>query len=189
MHQTAPKLVYLTHGYTANSQSHWFPWLKQQLQARQIECRVFDMPNSCQPNVDEWLTYHQQHIDRCDEDCFFIGHSLGCIATLHYLAQTQRNIGGLLLVSGFCEHLPHLPELDSFTQNPINFEHIIPLTPQRTVVASLNDSIVPPDYSAHLAKQLKAKYVTVQQGGHFLARDRFNRFPLVENLILDMLSI
>ncbi|MCR3908893.1 alpha/beta hydrolase [Aeromonas hydrophila] len=36
--------VFIVHGYTASPHSHWFPWLKARLEARDIRVEVLAMP-------------------------------------------------------------------------------------------------------------------------------------------------
>ena len=37
--------VYIIHGYGAGPQSHWFQWLKQQLEAQGIICLLYTSPS------------------------------------------------------------------------------------------------------------------------------------------------
>ncbi|AAU38988.1 RBBP9/YdeN family alpha/beta hydrolase [[Mannheimia] succiniciproducens] len=173
------KQLYITHGYTANSQSHWFQWLKNQLIPHQIHTNIFDMPDSSKPNPQIWLAHHQTYINQCDENTVFIGHSLGCIATLRYLQRQKKKIKGLILVAGFDEPLDNLPELTSFTLQRIYYPELIANIPQRIVIGSSNDEVVAPKYTQKLAANLQASYLTVENAGHFLARQGFTEFPLL----------
>ncbi|AWY44737.1 alpha/beta hydrolase [Glaesserella parasuis] len=51
------------------------------------------------------------------------------------------------------------------------------------VVASLDDTVVPHQYSDDLAKHLKADYIRLPTGGHFLDREGWNKFELILELI------
>lgn len=184
--------VYITHGYTANGDKHWFPWLKQQLTDLGISCHTLSMPNPENPNPTEWLDYHQSQI-QLTEDTILVGHSLGCIATLNLLASTQQKVKGVILVSGFFQCLPTLPELDNFANTYATFYANLGLNStayppkNTTVIASVNDEIVPHSFSDHLALHLKADYIRLPQGGHFLDREGITEFPLVLNLIKALL--
>ena len=152
------KKIYITHGYTANSQKHWFPWLKERLEKQGFLVQVFDLPNSEKPTPESWLDFHQQHISEPDSQSYFIAHSLGCIATLRYLQSLTSPIGGLILVSGFAEHLPNLPELDPFTEPKLDIQNLIQQIPNRLVIASDDDHIVNVQATRNLAQKLQAEY-------------------------------
>ena len=83
----------------------------------------------------------------------------------------------MVLVAGFADALSLLPELDPFTRAPLKLDHLIQIAPQRTVLASLDDPIVPYPQSAALSRQLQAKLLTVANAGHFLGLDGFSELP------------
>lgn len=182
------KKVYITHGYTANSTKHWFPWLKLRLKNQGFWVEVFDMPNSTQPDAQQWLEFHQQKIQNIDSNSYFIAHSLGCIATLRFLQQRQQTIGGVILVAGFAQSLPNLPELDQFSAEPLDFAALIQQIPQRLVIASDDDQVVNVQYSRNLAQQLQADYLELSGYGHFLDRQGISELPLVYDNIMAMIN-
>ncbi|MCK3658181.1 alpha/beta hydrolase [Pasteurellaceae bacterium Pebbles2] len=186
------KNIYITHGYTANSSKHWFPWLKQQLKVRsknnEFSTALFDMPNSSQPDPQQWLAYHQQQIQHLDEHSYFIGHSLGCVATLRYLQQMKKKIGGVILVAGFAEPLPNLPELDAFCTPALDFDALINLIPKRLVIASDDDDVVNVQFSRNLAQNLQADYIELTQHRHFLDRQGITECPIIYEKLMEMLG-
>lgn len=172
--------IYITHGYTANKDKHWFPWLEKKLAEQGIECQRLTMPNSDNPMPETWLKYHQEKI-MLDENTILIGHSLGCIATLNFLATQQQKIKGVIFISGFYEKLSNLPELDCFVDF---YQNLTACKPENSfVLASLNDHIVPHQYSDHLAQFLGAEYIRLPKGGHFLDREGVTELPIVLELV------
>lgn len=182
--------VFIVHGYTASPQSHWFPWLKQQLETRDIHVEVLAMPDPHQPTPAAWDAAMDNLVRDHDERTFLLGHSLGCIAILRQLSRlpVSRRVGGILLVSGFDQPLHTLPELDPFMQPGYDPAHIMTLAPQRVVVASRDDAIVPYRYCHHLSEQLAAPLYSLEHGGHFLDRDGFLTLPLVHDRLLGMIA-
>jgi predicted alpha/beta hydrolase family esterase len=182
--------VFIVHGYTASPQSHWFPWLKQQLETRDIHVEVLAMPDPHQPTPAIWDAAMDNLVRDHDERTFLLGHSLGCIAILRQLSRlpVSHRVGGILLVSGFDQPLHTLPELDPFMQPGYDPAHIMTLTPQRVVVASRDDAIVPYRYCQHLSEQLAAPLYSLEHGGHFLDRDGFLTLPLVHDRLLGMIA-
>lgn len=185
------KQVYIVHGYMASPGDHWFGWLKSQLEARGARVTILAMPDSSDPDPAAWQRHLQQSVERHDGDSYFVAHSLGCIALLHYLqslpADTQ--IGGLLLVAGFSASLPNLPQLDKFTRSPkLEADRIVAMTSQRAVIASRNDAAVPYALTVDLSRQLRAQLSTVEEGGHFLGREGFTTLPVAYELLSAMMS-
>ncbi|PJG83985.1 RBBP9/YdeN family alpha/beta hydrolase [Caviibacterium pharyngocola] len=180
------KQVYIVHGYTASPNSHWFPYLSRELQRRHIRCDSLAMPNSAQPNEREWRAYLSAHTE-LSEETLFVAHSLGCIATLNFLADRYSThnlppILGGIFVSGFYQPLDNLPELTpfatAFAQLPHDhFAQIFRRTP--TVIAACDDPVVAHSHSDQLARLLNAEYIRLPQGGHFLDRQGWYEFPLV----------
>lgn len=177
--------VYVVHGYTATPENHWFPWLKQQLLQQNIACECLAMPDSARPNVDKWLSHLEQHIE-IDGDTVVVGHSLGCVALLNFLAKHYHQPAGAVFVSGFYQPVETLPELTPFS----NLYAISPdLMPFKSyVVSACDDEIVPPKYSDALAVHLEADYIRFAKGGHFLDREGWTGFPLVLELVKKCLA-
>ncbi|GGD77388.1 RBBP9/YdeN family alpha/beta hydrolase [Paenibacillus nasutitermitis] len=189
------KKIYIIHGFGATPEDHWFPWLAEKINELPIQqATTLQMPNPNQPDPDQWLAKLAQEIPVLDENTYLVAHSLGCITTLIYLSQifhqdTNVQIGGLLLVSGFSTKLPELPLLDSFTKKGVDFQAIKQLTHGNiTVLASANDSIVPTELTDQLAQELDADYYRKKENGHFLAEDGYIEFPLILTLLKNLIK-
>lgn len=182
--------VYVVHGYTSASSAEWFPWLKNKLTEIDISTTIFDMPNPNDPKVNEWDAYLDKNITECSESTILVGHSLGCITLLRYLEKQSddRKIGGIILVSGFLEPITTLPILDPFIKQNLNTPKLIKMIEKRLVISSLDDSIVPYQLSCELAKQIDAKLITVENGGHFIGQEGFTEFPLVFDEICKIIN-
>ena len=177
--------VYLTHGYTAHPDKHWFPWLEQQLAETGIQCVRLEMPDPSHPSPEAWLEYHKRRI-RADENTIFVGHSLGCLATLIFLTETRQKVKGAVFVSGFYEPLPNLPELDDFA----NFyrKRTACMPAKSFVLASLTDKVVNHRFSERFARHLDAQYILLAEGGHFLDREGITELPEVLELVRQLSS-
>ena len=185
------KQVYIVHGYMASPSDHWFGWLKSQLEARGAQVTILAMPDSSDPDPAAWQRHLQQSVERHDGNSYFVAHSLGCIALLHYLQSLPAgtHIGGLLLVAGFSASLPILPQLDDFTNSPpLDADRIIGMSSQRAVIASRNDAAVPYALTVDLSRQLQTQLSTVEEGGHFLGSEGFTTLPVAYDLLAAMMS-
>ncbi len=175
--------VYITHGYDAYPQKHWFMWLQDELAKQNIETFIPAMPNASNPNVQDWLATMQKEVKNIDTNTYFIGHSLGCITTLRFLYSLPKEtkIGGMILISGFDKGLEILPQLNDFTNTKLDYAKLISLTPNRLVISARDDAIVPTNLSEILATNLKATFIQTDTGNHFMQDDGFKTFPLLKN--------
>ncbi|MET0982131.1 MAG: alpha/beta hydrolase [Telluria sp.] len=177
------KQVYVVHGYTASPADHWFPWLEARVASEGVDVDVLAMPDSDRPVAAAWDAFLDARAVRRGEDTFFVAHSLGCIAVVRHLLRTQRadraSCGGVVLVAGFAEPVPGLPELDGFVDGVGSLEQLRETVRHRSVIASRDDEAVPHAVTHRLAERLDAEFLTVEQGGHFLGCEGFTEFPLV----------
>lgn len=171
--------VYIVHGYGANPKKHWFPDLAKNLAQLGVECHCIAMPNTENPNVEQWLNALQPL--SVDEKTIFVGHSLGCIAILNFLARGYHQPKAVILVSGFYQPLANLPELTPFSNA---YAVSPPLMPFKSyVISAFDDTVVAHQYSDQLAQHLNADYIRLPTGGHFLESEGWIHFPLVLHLI------
>jgi len=203
------KRVFIIHGWEADPESNWFPWLKKELEKNGFKAIVPAMPNSAQPKCEEWVDCLKKVIGKVDEETILVGHSLGAITILNYLACLKKGdkVGGVILVSGSDEN-PGFPELDSFFEIKIDYEKTINTvgnipTPAQSardhhypesgisstgfmVIHSDNDSVVPLELGQKMAKALKAEFIVIPGGEHLNAGDGFFEFPLVLEKIMSL---
>mgnify|MGYP001110104106 CR=1 FL=1 len=181
----ASKRLFIVHGFMAGPDHHWFGWLKKEAELLGMTVHIPAMPDPMAPDETAWLSALQAAVGEPDGDTWFVGHSLGCITILRYLDQQPpgRPAGGVIMVSGFSDAVPALPELEPFTRAPLDAAQLIRHIPQRIVVASLNDEIVPPALTLRLSQQLNAPFYGLPESGHFLDRDGFSELPLVAGLL------
>lgn len=188
--QKQTQTVYIVHGYAATPKDHWFSWLEQNLKAESVDVKIIKFPSPQKPVIGDWVEALKNQTDSVNEHSYFVAHSLGSISLLRYLEESaqSKKIGGYILVSGFNEFLPNLPQLDEFIRSNINYSFLAGLTDHRVVISARDDSIVPFKFSRALSDRLNAKFISFDQGGHFLASDGFSTFPQVLAEIKSQLS-
>lgn len=170
--------IIVAHGYSASPRDHWFPWLRERYGDGVL---VPALPDSTSPRPDAWVDALGDAIGTPDDDTILVGHSLGCITTLRVLERLDVpwSLGGVVLVSGFVDPVPGLPELDPFTTPPLDVEGIARRIRLRHVIGSDDDAIVPPGLTARLARRLDAPLTIVPSAGHFLAQDGHLELPRI----------
>ena len=178
------KRVFVVHGYGATAANHWFSWLGDQVQRRGAEAIVLTLPDSENPNFAVWQRALHDAIGMPKADDIFVAHSLGVISILHYLtAMSPKQIGGLVLVSGFVDKLPGLASINEFSmddfiaQANVNLPEIAAMATEIINIISENDHVVAPELSQKMAEDLHGRVVQVALGGHFLGREGFTELP------------
>lgn len=170
--------IYMFHGYTSSANDHWFPWLAEKVEAElNIPFKKLDFPDSDHPVESVWNQYCETHINPKD-GITLVGHSLGCIQVLHYLDQHDIHNVNVLLVSGFDESIWTLPELNSFTDHPVDYSNVLPKILKVTVISAINDDSVPYPYTLTLARHLHAKFVLMPSGHHFTDAGKDKQLPI-----------
>lgn len=173
--------IYIVHGYGASPSEHWFGWLKTEIEKTGATVSIIDLPTPDDPQPQGWQRALETQVTSLDKNTYFVAHSLGSITLLRFLEKHTSNtpIGGYILVSGFNERPPTLPQLDRFITPDIDYGKLVQRASSRIVIAAPDDAVVPYRFSQALAKSLDARFITVEQGNHFLGSDGFTEFPLV----------
>jgi len=180
------KRVFIIHGWEADPESNWFPWLKKELEKKGFAAVVPAMPNSAHPDCAEWVAYLKKIVGRVDKDTFFIGHSLGAITILNYLNDLAagEKVGKAILISGSNKN-PGFPKLASFFSVPMDIAKIRQTSDSFTVIHSDDDPVVPIEMGKEMSDALQAEFITVHEGGHLNTGNGFFEFPLVLEKILE----
>lgn len=177
---TRPR-AFIFHGYGASPADHWFGWLAEKLAAASIPTMVPELPAPLAPKPDRWAKAIGEFLEQPDESTTVIGHSLGCLAVVRHLQSLRGpwRLGTLVLVSGFTETLPALPELDDFIGDGCDVSGLPTHIGRLIVIRSDNDPLVPPTHTDRLAQRLGVTARVVPGAGHFLADEGFVELPAV----------
>ncbi len=184
--------VFVIHGYTASPEENWFPWVQQQANQAGASLKVLRLDPTETPSLAVWEQQIDEQVESIDQHTIFIAHSLGCIATLHYLSRVlqKQTIRQLVLVAGFNGHLGRLEQVNPFIDAAkIDFELLKRQIEQRVVIYSEGDDRVAAHFSLEQAKSLDADVIAAQHQGHFIDSEGCTELPevwdvLAENLVL-----
>lgn len=179
------KRAFLIHGWEGYPEEGWRSWLKKKLEAGGFQVSVPAMPDTVHPEIDAWLEHLTKIVATPDEDCYFVGHSLGCITILRYLETLKENqkIGGVILVAGFTSNLGY-EEVSSFFTKPINWKKIKSHCSKFTAIHSDNDPYVSLHYGDFFKEKLGAEIVIEHEKGHFSGDDGIMELPSAFDAVL-----
>jgi predicted alpha/beta hydrolase family esterase len=170
---TTQRRAWIIHGYGASPEDHWFGWLAERLNADGILTTIPALPNPQDPDPAQWTDAVRAHLGALDENSTIVAHSLGCLTVLRYLRSLPGpwRLGTLVLVAGFVDPLPGLPELNSYIGDGCEVEGLSDHIGRLTIIRSDADPYVPSGHTDRLAKLLGASAEVVPGAGHFLASD------------------
>jgi len=146
----------------------WYPWVKKQLEDKNYEVIVPEMPDTENPGLTGWLSKLKEIVDGPDKNTYLVGHSLGCITILRYLESLNEGeeIGGAIFVAGFTDNLGY-KEINSFFETPIDFKKIKKHCKNFVAIHSDNDPHVPLKHGDIFKKKLNAKVIIKSKMNHF----------------------
>jgi len=186
------KNALILHGASNNSQGNWFPWLKRELEKRGYKVWSPDLPNSNEPNKENWLkTIFSNSEWQFNEDSVIIGHSAGATLILRILEELPEGekVKKAILVAGVVE-LGTKSELfqykKSLVEKPFNWEKIKKSAKELCFVCSDNDPYqCGADQGKIMQKHLGGKLVIKSGEGHFNLEkgEEYKQFPFILELL------
>ena len=167
------KKVYLVHCWGASSEENWYPELQEKLAEKGFEVKVFSMPNTEAPLIEEWIRYLEDNVKDVDENTYFVGHSVGCQTIMRFLEKLHRGkrIGGCFFVAPWFNLVNLEPEemeiAHPWMNTKTDFARILTHCSNFLCLFSSNDPYVPQSDHSIFEKDLGAKIVLEQNRGHF----------------------
>lgn len=183
------KKVVIVHGWKDKVNRGWIPWLKEECEKRGYKVEIPEMPNPNRPKLEDWIKSIAKCVGKPSKNCFFVGHSLGCITILRYLETLNEGeeIGGSLLIAGFSHDLGFI-ELDTYFDKPIEWDEINSHCKKFTVMHSDNDPHVPVEQGEIFRQMLDARVIILEGMQHFRSSEGVLELPIALNTLLDMMQ-
>ena len=190
------KKIYLVHCWEGHANDGWYPWLEKEISDENVKLIKFDMPNTENPKIEEWVNFLDSKVNNLDKDTYFIGHSIGCQTIMRYLETKEvSHIGGMLFVCPWLDLLPEAiaDEESYFTAKPwittpINFNKIIEFTDNINCIFSDDDYFVSLNQEKEFREKLNANIYVVKNKGHISAEDNVYELPEILEVCKNMLN-
>ena len=185
------KRVFIIHRWEANPQSDWYPGLAKNLREQGFSVEVPEMPDTDNPKIEAWTDYIRGKVGRCDENTFFVGHSIGCQAIMRYLEKLSddEKAGGAVFVAPWIKPTGLESEEERITSSPwvnlpIAFEKVKKHAKKFTCIFSDNDPYVPAENWEMFSENLGAEIVMEKNKGHFTDGDGIKELPVALDAVL-----
>lgn len=190
------------HGSFGGPESHWFPQLKEKLEAlgQKVVAPQFPVddweeltkagPNRIpkNQNLDNWFKVFdkmRQEFKKGEKLCF-VGHSLGPLFILHLVEKYNLQLDSAIFVAPFLRKLNRSWQIDlvnqSFYRTDFDFEKLKKLIPVSYVLYSDDDPYVGKEYSLEFAEKLGSLKTLIKGGKHLNDEAGFTNLPLVFEL-------
>jgi predicted alpha/beta hydrolase family esterase len=163
------KRAIIVHCWGGVPQYCWYPWAKNELEARGFTVEVPAMPETDLPKQKLWVPALAKLIGEPNEELFLVGHSIGCAAIMRYLEQlpADKKVGGVVFVAGFTDALG-IDEIANFFATPLDLAKIRPKSVHGFMnIHSDNDPYVPVIHSTNLKTGLGGEAIVLHGKGHF----------------------
>lgn len=198
--QKYPINIVFVHSFNSDTNVNR-PWLWE-------VCDKFNIPRimpEFQPirsnaNYDDWEkiadVYHRGlSIDHFGENTMVVGHSLGNLFLIKYIAKNNIRLESSVFLAGFLSTIPNRPDIDDvvkkFMPTKEEIEKFKKLVPRRFAIYDLNDPLLNPiDFRTNkssmmeeFADILEAQKYVVDEGGHFGNTSKAQEIPILSLLI------
>lgn len=182
--------AFIFHGSNGNKDFHWYPWLKKELERKELRVFLPQFPIKENQNLKGWLDTLKPMKNNL-KDTILIGHSLGATFILNVLNQWDQKIRAAFLISGFTGKIEagNEPNLPDFAEQPLNWKKIRNNCERFYVIHSDDDPHVPLEKAEEIAKNLGVSVILVKGGGHFLERSGFKTFDFLLKKINEEIKI
>ncbi len=182
------KRCYIIHGWGGNPNEAWLPWLKSELENRGFDVFAPEMPETENPQIDNWVSTLSKLVGTPDENTFFVGGSIGCQTIIRYLETIDNKVGGAVFVAGWFD-LTGLEDEEIEIAKPwletsINFDKVNANLPKSILILSKDDPLVPFEITKQkFENNLHSKVIVEDGKGHF---DKEKDLPEVLNAVMEM---
>ena len=170
-------MIIIVHGYDGSGPGHWQRWLEQELQRRDIEAILPDLPDPTAPQKDVWVQTLAAVAESARAPVTFVCHSLGCWAVDHLFS--ERGLLGaraVLLVAPPSPYLLFEP-VDTFMPPPCRRAVWAPVAARTLLVGSDNDDFTTPEEFAEIAHKLGVRSHVIPGAGHINLDSGYGPWP------------
>lgn len=181
--------VVILHGSAGLSVSHWYIWLKEQIEKIGIKVIIPEMPLGDDLNKESWLEVVRESVGELDGNSIIIGHSLGAALMLSYLPELENKVGRAYFIAGFGSKFytddSEEDEKCNVFVDSVSWKKVRGAVRKINVLFSDNDDAVPIEKGIEMGKNLQANVKIISGANHFCTEDGYGEFPELLEMLLD----
>lgn len=172
--------VIIIHGTECTPNSHWFPWLKSELDGLGLKWICPQFPTPEEQNLSNWESVFHKYVGDVEDNDVLIGFSTGVALALNILNKSNVSIRATFLVSGFVGDNGVFEKYDklneTFFAEEFNWLKIQRNGGQIFAYNGDDDPYVPIEKGRELAKLLNVTLSVVKNGGHINTETGYTHF-------------
>lgn len=177
----------IVHCWTGTPSSGWYPDLAQRLQRMGFEVNVPALPRTEDPDPVQWHDALDAVIREPGRDLVLVGHSLGALAVLRWLATMAAPVAGAVLVAPPIGPSP-VAVVNRFLVTGSDLPIALPWARRSVVVVSDEDKYLLPSPTAvgDVFQRAGAERLILPGRGHFSPASGLKSIPELEPAITIM---
>lgn len=162
------KTAIILHGTLGSPSGNWFRWLKKELEARDINVWLPQLPHAEQPSLHEWVEFVEKECPfAVNDQTLIVGHSSGAILSLIIAQHSSQPIGSIAAVSVFHDNSLDWEPNNKLFDIDFEWEAICTNVKKLLFLHSDNDPYVPINQAQFVADNCQAELVVIPGQGHF----------------------
>jgi len=178
--------IILVHGFNANPNMNFHPWLRDELHAAGFEVVAPELPLSSKEEFDlpKAMEIMKQQVGYLKNDDIVLGHSLGALVALQYLEAIEMTETPRTVILVAAPWNVSRPELRSLFVDDLDADVLMWKAREFVVIHSQDDKLVPVEHGRKLADQLRARLIETMGDDHYMAE----RYPVLLETIKQIAS-
>ena len=167
----------IIHGSFGSKDGNWFPWLKKELENRNLSVEVPQMPIGIgKQNFDNWVSVLDNL--NINEKTIIIAHSIAPVFVCKYLIKKKIKVKKLIFVCGFNNYLGIDPEYDTVNKPMFldNLKDVKNYCNNIICFYSDNDPYVKFEVEKDFADIISNEQHIIKDGGHINSESGYTEF-------------
>ncbi len=171
----------LLHGSFASPFSNWLPWLRKELEDRQLTVYTPDLPSGVGfQNYENWEKIMKCYVEcgLINENTIIFAHSIAPVFICKFLIQNKIKVKRIVSVCGFNNYLGINEEYDAVNKSMYleDIERIHDYCDNIICFYSDNDPYVKYEAEKDFASKVADKEIIIPNGGHLNLESGYEKF-------------
>lgn len=171
----------IVHGSFGSPFGNWFPYLRGELEKRELVVYTPDMPSGVgYQNYDNWSNVMKTYVDAgiINENTVIFAHSIAPVFVCKFLIENSVKVKRLVLVCGFNNYLGINDDYDAVNESMYldNLEEVKNYCNDIVCFYSDNDPYVTFDKEKEFADMIASTQIVIQNGGHLNSESGYDEF-------------
>ena len=171
----------LIHGSFGSPFVNWFPWLRKEIESKDLNVYTPDFPTGVGfQNYENWSKLLKVYLESgiINENTIIFAHSIAPIFICKFLVENKVKVKRLVLVCGFNNYLGINEEYDAVNESMYfdNLEDIKKYCDEIICYYSDNDPYVKYEVEKEFADTIATKQIVIDDGGHLNSESGYTEF-------------